>query len=98
MAIALVAVIATARAEDKPSDPVAAGKQIAEQKKCTICHSLDGKDAKKKPIKVEGKSDEWIAKFLSGEEKTPDGKPHLYKGKLTEDEKKALIEFVKSLK
>lgn len=88
--IVLAFAVTAAQAEDKVD-----GKTVAE-KKCKMCHSIDGTGTKK-PMKAAGKSAEWVAKWLDGEEKSANGKAHPYKGKLTDDEKKAVIEYVLSI-
>jgi mono/diheme cytochrome c family protein len=93
LSLALVAAAAVARAEDKPAAEPADGKALAE-KKCKMCHNIAGSDEKKKPIKLEGKNLEWFGKVLEGTENTEAGKPHAYKAKLTDDEKKAVFEFL----
>lgn len=83
------------------ADDAARGKEIVDKKKCSICHAVDGKGGKKDvaPLNgiAKGKTDEWIVKFLAGEEKTSDGKAHSYKGKLTDEEKTAIRDFLKSV-
>lgn len=90
--IVMALAVATARAEDKLD-----GKAVAE-KKCKMCHSIDGTGTKK-PMKAPGKSAEWVAKWLDGEEKAADGKAHPFKakGKLTDAEKAAVVGYVLSI-
>ena len=83
------------------ADDAAKGKEIVDKKKCSICHAVDGKGGKKEnpPLNgiAKGKTDEWIVKFLAGEEKTADGKTHSYKAKLTDEEKTAIKDYLKSI-
>lgn len=85
-------------------DLVAKGKELVEQKKCSICHSIDGKGGKKefKPMNgiAKDKTDEFLTGSLLDPKKTikADTKMPSYKGKLTDDEVKAVIEYIKTLK
>ena len=82
-------------------DAIAQGKKLVETKKCSICHAIDGKGGKTgKPMNgiAEGKTDEFLKGSLLEPKKTiaPDTKMPAYK--FTEEEVKAVIEYMKSLK
>jgi len=82
---------------------IAKGKQVVETKKCSICHALEGKGGKiGKPMNelAEGKTDEFLNGSLVDPKKTiaADTKMPSYKGKLTDEEIGAVIEYLKSLK
>ncbi len=87
--------LAQARAEDL----AAQGKTIVEAKKCSICHKANGKA---KPIDelAADKSDDFLTGSLLDPKKTigADTKMPSYKGKLADDEVKAVVAYLKSLK
>lgn len=98
-----ISAFVAARAEDKPADLVAKGKQLVEQKKCSICHMIDGKGGKiGKPMNgiAEGKTDDFLREALLDPKKAiaADTKMPSYKDKLKDDEVKAVIEYIKTLK
>ncbi len=100
--VALIGGVAAARAEDKPADPTAQGKQLVEKSKCTICHMIDGKGGKiGKPLNgiAEGKTDEYLRGALTDPKKTlgPDTKMPSYKNKLSDEEVTAVIAYIKTL-
>jgi cytochrome c553 len=102
-AVVFLGVVAMARAEDKPADPVAQGKALVEKYKCSMCHAIDGKGGKiGKPMNgiTEGKTDDYLHGALTDPKKTigPDTKMISYKEKLKDDEVKAVIEYIKTLK
>ena len=79
------------------------GRQLVEQKKCSICHSIDGKGGKiGKPLNgiAEGKTDDFLGQALSDPKKAiaPDTKMPSYRDKLKAEEVKAVVEYLKSLK
>jgi cytochrome c553 len=85
------------------ADPVEDGKKIVEAKKCSICHAIDGKGGKSgKPMNgiTEGKTDDWLIESLKDPKKAigPDTKMLSYKDKLTDDEMKAVVAYIKTLK
>ena len=86
------------------ADAVEDGKKLVEAKKCSICHAVDGKGGRKemKPLNgiTEGKTDEWLLDAMKDPKKTigPDTKMPSYKDKLTDDEIKAVIAYLKTLK
>lgn len=103
LTVALVGGMTAAWADDKPADPVAQGKQLVEKSKCSICHAIDGKGGKiGKPMNgiTEGKTDEYLHNAIVDPKKTigPDTKMASYKDKLKDDEVKAVIEYIKTLK
>ncbi len=101
--IALAGTVATGWADDKPAaDPVALGKQLVEAKKCSMCHAIDGKGGKLgKPLNgiAAGKTDEYLTGALLDPKNTlaADTKMPSYKGKLTDDEVKSVVAYLKSL-
>lgn len=107
LTIALVAAVATARAEtnapaEAPSDPVALGKQLVEKKRCSICHAIDGKGGKTgKPMaEYAAKTDEQLKAALLDPKKSigPDTKMPSYKDKFSDAEVNAVIAYIKTLK
>lgn len=85
-------------------DLVAKGKELVDQKKCSICHSIDGKGGRKDITPLNGitkdKTDEYLTGSLLDPKKTikADTKMPSYKDKLSDDDVKAVIEYLKSLK
>ena len=81
---------------------ISLGKQIVEKKKCTICHSLDGKGGVKtmKPMNgiTEGRTDEFLRGSLLRPKEVIDPKTKMPAYKLDENELKAVIEYLKTLK
>lgn len=101
-ALLLTVTVVAARA-DGIADPVAHGKQLVEQKKCSICHQVDGKGGhfgKSLNGVAEGKTDQFLMEVFTDPKKAlgPDTRMPSYKDKLTEDEIKAVIAYLKSLK
>lgn len=96
---ALMMTASIARAEDKPASLVDTGKQIVEKKKCSICHTA-GKSAKPLAEGAAGKDEAYLKGSLVDPKKTigPDTKMPSYKDKLSDDEVKAVVEYLKSLK
>ena len=91
--------VAIVRAAEKPAEP---GRALAE-KKCRMCHELDGKGGKAgQPLKgiADGKSDEQLRAVLLNPKRAlgPKTKMPSFARKLSGDEEQAIIEFVKSLK
>lgn len=101
---AMLMAVATSRADTAgAADPVAQGKELVGQKKCSICHAVDGKGGKMgKPMNgiAEGKTDEFLLGALTDPKKTigADTKMPSYKEKLKDEELKAVIAYLKSLK
>jgi cytochrome c oxidase subunit II len=101
--LGLAGLVAAARAEDKPAtDPVAQGKDLVGAKKCSICHAIDGKGGKMGSLNgcAEGKTDEWLTGAILDPKTTLGEKTKMpsYKGKLTDDEVKAVVAYLKTLK
>ena len=99
--LGLAALAVVGRAEDKPVDPVAHGKELA-VKKCKMCHAIDGQGGKMSPLNgiADGKTDEQLMGGIIDPKTTlgADTKMPSYKGKLTDDEVKAIIAYLKTLK
>ena len=97
--VALTMSALVVRAEDKPASLVDTGKQLVDKKKCSICHAV-GKSAKPFAEGVAGKTDEYLTGAMVDPKKTigPDTKMPSYKDKLTADEVKAVIEYIKTVK
>jgi mono/diheme cytochrome c family protein len=103
LTVTFIAALTAVRADNNPADAVAQGKQLVEQKKCSICHSIDGKGGKiGKPLNgvAEGKTDDFLGQALLDPKKAiaPDTKMPSYKDKLKAEEVKAVVEYLKSLK
>ena len=103
LSVALIGGAGAARAEDKPADPVAQGKQLVEKSLCLVCHMVDGKGGKiGKPLNgaAEGKTDQFLHDVLADAKKTlgPDTKMPPYKDKFNDEQIKAVIEYLKTLK
>ena len=99
LTLGLVGAVATAQADDL----VAKGKEIVTAKKCSICHAVEGKGGKiGKPMNelAKDKTDAFLLEAMVDPKKAigPDTKMPSYKGKLTDDEIKACVEYIKSLK
>lgn len=82
-------------------DPVEDGKKIVEEKKCSICHKIDGKGGKiGKPMEelAVGKTDEFLKGALLDPKKTiaADTKMLSYQGKLTDEQVAAVIAYMKA--
>ena|SRR5664280_2183613 len=103
LTVTFIGALTAARADDNPADAVAQGRQLVEQKKCSICHSIDGKGGKiGKPLNgiAEGKTDDFLSQALLDPKKAiaPDTKMPSYRDKLKDEEVKAVVEYLKSLK
>ena len=83
-------------------DPAEDGKKIVEEKKCSICHKIDGKGGKiGKPMEelAVDKSDEFLKGSMLDPKKTiaADTKMPSYLGKLTDEQVASVIAYLKSV-
>lgn len=82
-------------------DLVAKGKEIYTQKKCSMCHMIDGVGGKKGPDLSDegnkGRDEEWYVKYFKDPKSVmPEAKMRPVRG--TDEELKALAAYVMSLK
>ncbi len=76
------------------------GKQIYEEKRCGLCHIIEGKDGKMGPDLSDvgnARDGEWLMKFLKDPKGTVAG-AKMIPVKASEEELSALVEYLLSLK
>lgn len=100
--LALLGSGAAAWADETATDPVAAGKALVIKTKCSMCHVVEGKGGKTgKPMDTFAEKTEEQLTAAIVDPKTaiaPDTKMPSYKTKLTADEIKSVVAYIKSLK
>ncbi len=99
-AIVIAAVAVAGVAQDKSGDWVTMGKQIVAQKHCVVCHIVEGKGGKiGKPLAdFSGKPDDEIRAALMDPKKAIGPSTPMPAVKLSEDDLKAAIAYIKSQK
>jgi mono/diheme cytochrome c family protein len=99
--IALITITGWTARGDGPESQIEHGKKLVEQKKCSLCHAVDGKGGKLgKPMNgiAAGKTDDFLKGVLLDPKKTISADVKMPAYKLSEDEVTAVIAYIKSLK
>ena len=104
LAVGVFGGVAAAAAQDK--DLVEKGKQIYAAQKCSVCHSIEGKGAKKGPLEgvgskySEDEMRQWIVNAPEMTKKTKSTRKPFMKNydKLPKGEVDALVAYMMSLK
>ncbi len=99
-AVIAAAVAVAAVAQDKSGDFITVGKQIVTQKHCVVCHVVDGKGGKigRALAEFAGKPDEELMAALVDPKKAIGPSTPMPAVKLSDDDQKAVIAFIKSQK
>ncbi len=99
-AIIIAAVAVAGVAQDKSGDWVTVGKQIVAQKHCAVCHVFDGKGGKigKPMADSAGKPDDILKAAMLDPKKAIGPSTMMPAVKLSEDDFKAVIAYIKAQK
>jgi len=76
---------------------VAKGKQLVEAKKCAVCHKASSKKGKPLNEVTKDKTDEYLKGALLTPKETIDPKTKMPAYKFSDEEVKAVIDYLKSL-